>query len=218
MCPQGRNSTHGATSPGGPFEKGVFVPSRRPCSSLSSPTVSRARIRDIPAASRLPAILRGRWPARTPQQRAGAGRRAGLAAAHNAFRKGDIARRTRRGRQPARRRWAGAPEEVPARWRRTAECGADRRGYGGSGRLERSDAAARPGRTVRGRNRVRGAVTRHDGRRISSTSMPAASLQYLNLRHMPIGSSRNAVASEASAARRLPCGSSYRASQRCTLA
>ena len=145
---------------------------------------------------------------------------------------------------------------------------------GGSGRLERTDVAGRPGRTLRGRNRVRsadrrrtieacaalrggprvsgkrrvrdripirfarpahpgrgrmrirrlrghpgrGAVARHDGRRISSASMPAASLQYLNLRHMPIGSSRKAVATEASAARRLPCGSSYRASQRCTLA
>ncbi len=44
------------------FEKVVFVQLRSICLSTSNPTVSCARIRDIPAASRLPALLRSRRP------------------------------------------------------------------------------------------------------------------------------------------------------------
>ena len=52
---------------------------------------------------------------------------------------------------------AGAPEAAPVRWRRTAECGADRRGHGGGGRLDLEGAgvAGRSGRAARARRQVR---------------------------------------------------------------
>ena len=62
-----RDTTLHPHRPGRLVEKGIFVQVRRIYLSEPDPTVPGARIRDVPAAPRLPAILRGRRPA--PQLR-----------------------------------------------------------------------------------------------------------------------------------------------------